>query len=120
MGPLLIAALASPASVPVISVCEAVQELRDGRQVLRVEGELRNSIEFANYLKDPKCPEALILIDIPTADRSYIDRPGKRLSDRGSRVLLEGQLVTRSPRQGIGWMYRVKLIRVTRKAKPDA
>ena len=120
VGSILAIALSSVSPVPTISVCEAVQELRDGRDLLRVEGELRHTVHFANYLEDPKCPGAIILIDIATADKSYLDRPRNQRQHRGMRVLLEGQLVTRSPRQGIAWIYRVKLVRVTRKAKDDA
>ena len=119
LGHLLIVGLASSSSVPVLSVCEAMQKANDGRGLVRIEGELRHQVEIANYLTDPKCA-GLIVIDSVTADKSYHDRPGDKQSNRGLRVVLEGQLVHRGGKSSVALLYRAKLIRITRKARDGA
>jgi len=116
----LIAGMLSAPGQPVLSVCEATRKAMDGRGISRVEGELRHSVEIAAYLSDPTCPDSLIVLDLGTADRSYVDRPGDKHWNRGLRVILEGQLVSRPAKYSVGHLYRAKFVRITRRATDGA
>ena len=55
---------------------------------MRIEGELNNNIEISAYLTDQACPGSMVILDLDTADASYVKKlRGYQMND-GKKVIL--------------------------------